>query len=207
MMLALHKLFGVTCHIVTQVIESELIVRSIRDIGMVGLPAFFRIRLVSVNTIHCKSVELEDRSHPFTVTARQVVVYSNDMNTPFGKGVEEGGKRGDKCFSFTCGHLSDLAFMEYDTSDKLNIIVQHIPGNFIAGSHPPVFPDCTVTFNGDMSFFRGEPAVVHIGRYLKCLVLFKTPRGILYDGKGFRQDLHEYFLKLLIPGFFEGVNA
>ena len=51
-MLALHEVFRVHCHIVTQVVETELIVRTERDVCLISLATLLRIWPVLVNAVH-----------------------------------------------------------------------------------------------------------------------------------------------------------
>ena len=67
-MLALYQVFRADRHIVTQVVETELVVRTERDIRLVSLTASLGVRLVLIDTVYGKPVEHIKRSHPLGVT-------------------------------------------------------------------------------------------------------------------------------------------
>ncbi len=67
-MFTLHQVFWTDSHIVTQVIETEFIIRTESDIGHISSAACIRIGLVFINTVHTQSMELIQWPHPFRVT-------------------------------------------------------------------------------------------------------------------------------------------
>ena len=67
-----------------------------------------------------------DRTHPFRVTAGQVIVDRYDMDAPACQCVQIGGKRGNQSFTFTGTHLGDPALMEDDTANDLHSVVLHV---------------------------------------------------------------------------------
>ena len=56
-------------------------------------------------------------SHPLGVTLGQVVIDRHYVNTAPCKGIQVDRKRGDKCLSFTCLHLCDLALVKHHAAD------------------------------------------------------------------------------------------
>ncbi len=61
------------------------------------------------------------------------------MHAFSGQGIQVNRERCYKGFPFTGAHLRDLTLVEYDTTDKLNIIVHHIPFDKSAPGSPFVF--------------------------------------------------------------------
>src|SRR5674476_516383 len=123
MVLALNKVCRTYRHIVAQVIETKFIVRTECNIRFISFTPFCRIGLMLVYTIDRYTMELVNRTHPFGVTFRQVVIYRYQMNSTSGKCVQKYRKRCNKCFSFTCTHFRNLTTVKYNTPDKLYIIV------------------------------------------------------------------------------------
>jgi len=68
MVLALHKVAHGNGHIVTKVIETELIVCSEGDVACIRLLAGLAVGLMLVDAVHAQSVEHIERSHPLGVT-------------------------------------------------------------------------------------------------------------------------------------------
>ena len=91
MVFALHQLFGVACHIVTQVVETELIVGTIGDVAVVGTATCGRVGFVLVDAVHGEAEELVHCPHPLGVTFGQVVVHGDDVYAFAGEGVQVDG--------------------------------------------------------------------------------------------------------------------
>ncbi len=65
---ALYQVVRADRHIVAQVVETEFVVRTERDVGIVSGTAGVGVRLVLVDTVYRQSVEHIQRAHPFRVT-------------------------------------------------------------------------------------------------------------------------------------------
>jgi hypothetical protein len=145
---ALYQLVGIKYHIVAQVVETELVVRSVGYISPVGFPAFSGVGLVAVDAVDSKTVEIENRFIPFGIPLGQVGVNGYHVNTTAYQGVEIGGEDGNKGFTFTGLHLGDFTLVQNDGAKQLYIVGNHVPFNFIAGHHP-LLPTCLlqVSFN------------------------------------------------------------
>ncbi|CDB09544.1 uncharacterized protein BN744_00881 [Bacteroides sp. CAG:633] len=89
--LALNEIFRTDGHVVTQVVETKFVVGTESDICHISLTACVRVGTMFVDTVYAQSVEHVQRSHPFRVTFRQVVVYSNDMYSVSCQCIEEYG--------------------------------------------------------------------------------------------------------------------
>src|SRR5690606_31558475 len=74
--------------VVPQVIEAELIVRAVSDVGSIRTTATFRMRLVFVDDVDGETVKFEDRRHPLRITLSEVRVDGDEMTAAPGKGVQ-----------------------------------------------------------------------------------------------------------------------
>ena len=123
-MAALHAIIGARHHVVTQVVETEFRVRTIRHIGFVRGNAL-RGRHASLDQAHFHTHETVDAAHPLAVAAGQVVVDGNNVDVFTGKSVQITGKRGDKRFTFAGFHFGNLPFVQSHATNKLHIEVAH----------------------------------------------------------------------------------
>ena len=80
-MFPLNEILLAERHIVTQIVETEFVVRSEGDVASVCLAACIRVRFVFVNAIDAESVEHIERPHPLGVSFGEVVVDSDHMNS------------------------------------------------------------------------------------------------------------------------------
>ena len=127
-----------------------------------------------VDAVYAQAVEHVERSHPLGVTLGQVVVHGYDVYTVTGQGVEEYGEGSHEGLTFTGCHFGNLAFVQYDTTEELYVVVYHVPGNFITACHPMVFVDGLVAFDADKVLGSSQLAVEVIGRYGDFFVLRET---------------------------------
>ena len=56
-------------------------------------------------------------------------------------------KRCYQCFSFTRLHFSNFTFMEYDSTNQLNVVVNHVPRDFFSGCIPLNLPKLSLIAN------------------------------------------------------------
>ncbi len=131
-MAALDHLAQLIFHIVAQIVEAELIVRAVSDVGGIGgaaLGIFFAVHDGADGQPE-KSI---DAPHPFGVAAGEIIVDGDDMDALARERVEIGGERRDKRLAFAGSHLGDGAFMQHHAADELNIemtLAQHAPRGF-----------------------------------------------------------------------------
>ena len=140
MPIPLDAVFGFQRHIVAQVVEPELVVGAIQHVGEVGflagnLPqvlhpvgALFDRGVINESRIvleaaHGKPQVVVDRPHPYRVAAGQVVVDRYHVDAPAGKGIEVHRQRGDQGLAFAGFHLGNLAPVEDNAPDELNVVV------------------------------------------------------------------------------------
>ena len=193
-MLALHEVTRTVCHVVAQVVETELVVRTEGDVCHVCLAAGVGVGLMLVDTVHTQTVELIERSHPLGVTLGQIVVDRHHVYTVSGQGIEEHRKGSHQGLTFTGSHLGNLAFVQHDTTEELYVIVHHVPRDFGTSRHPVVLIDCLVALDAD-KVFCGSQFTVEVGcRHLDFSILGKAACRILHDGESLRQDFVERLL-------------
>ena len=116
-------------HVVTQIVETELVVGTIGDVGIVGMLTFFLFHGLQ-NHSHVKTQELVYFSHPFGVALCQVVVNGNDVHTFPCQRIQIRRHRSHQRFTFTGLHLGNAALMQNDSTDDLNGVrfhAQHSP--------------------------------------------------------------------------------
>ena len=120
----MHALIDGERHIVAKVVETEFVVRAIRDIGSVRLFARFRIhsRYHHANTHVEKRIEL---AHPFRVAFREIIIHRHDVYAGTGQCIQVDRQRGDERLALTGAHFGYLALMEHHPAEHLNIEVAH----------------------------------------------------------------------------------
>ncbi len=125
---ALDELLGVEDErVVAQVVEAELVVRAVGDVGGVGGAARGAVRLVAVDHVDGEAVELEDRRHPLGVAPREVRVDGDDVHAAPGEGVEVDRRDADERLALARLHLGDAALVERDAAEQLHVVGHHVP--------------------------------------------------------------------------------
>ena len=190
-MLALYKVFRADSHIITQIVETEFIVRSESDVCQISLAACVRVGLVTVDAVHAESVEHIKRSHPFGVTFSQIVVHGYYMYAVSGQGIQEYGKRSYKSLTFTGRHFGNFPFVQYYTAKQLYVVVNHVPYRVISTGIPMILPDGFVTFDAHEVFGSRQGAVEICSCNYYFFVFRETFGRFFHDGESYRQ----YFVK------------
>ena len=121
---ALHALADRIHHVVAQVIEAELVVGAVGDVGGVGglLLVVRHARQVAAGG---EPEEAVDAAHPLGVAAGEVVVHRDHMHPTARQRVEVGGQRGDQRLALAGAHLGDLAVVQHHAADELDVEVAH----------------------------------------------------------------------------------
>ena len=112
-------------HVVAQVIEAELVIGAISDIGVVGFAALTVIEIVHDGS-DGESQGAMNAAHPLGVAPGQVIVHGDDVHALAFECVEITGEGGDECFSFARFHFGDPAAMQHHAADKLHVEVPHV---------------------------------------------------------------------------------
>ena len=122
-------------HVVPQVVEPELVVGPVGDVGVVRSPSLGGARLVEIDDVHLKPQELVDHPHPLGVTLGQVGVDRDEVRTTPRQGIQIEGHGGHQGLSLPCGHLRHLTPVKGDPPDELNVVGNHVPGHLLACHH------------------------------------------------------------------------
>ena len=192
-MLALNQVGRTGSHVITQVIETELVVGTEGDISHVCLATSIGVRTVLVDAIYRETIEHIERSHPLRVTLSQVIVDSYDVNTIAGQGIQEYRTGTNEGLTLTSSHLGNLALVQNNTTEELNVVVDHFPLEVIATCCPVIVVDSLVTIDGDevVGWVGCQLTVKVVGCNHSLLVLCETASGILDDAESSRQNLVE----------------
>ena len=122
---ALHVVREVELHVVAQVVEPELVVGAVGDVAGVGDLAFLVVEVV-LDDADRHPEEAVDTAHPLRVAAGQVVVDRDDVDALALERVEIGRERRDERLAFAGLHLGDLAAVQDDAADQLDVEVAHV---------------------------------------------------------------------------------
>ena len=131
---ALYTLLGAGDHVIAQVIETELGVGAVRDVGLVGRALELERHVVLQQTDGHAQV-LVDAAHPLGVALGQIVVDGNDVHALTGDSVEIAGQRGDEGLAFAGLHLGDVTLVQRHGADELYIKVTHAHGALGSFTH------------------------------------------------------------------------
>ena len=109
-------------HVVAQVVEAELVVRAVGDVGRVGGPALRR-RHRGLDQPHVEPEEAVDAAHPLGVALGEVVVDGDDVHALARQRVQVPGKRGDERLALAGLHLGDVALVQRGPAHQLHVEV------------------------------------------------------------------------------------
>ncbi len=148
-----------------------------------------------------RAVEHVERSHPFGVALRQVVVDGDHVHAASGERAQEHGQRGHEGLTFTGGHLGDFALMEDDAADELHVVVHHVPLDFVAAGNPVVAENGFVAFDAyEVAAFGG-----HIAVTLGCCDHYLAVFGMGKACGGFA-ECGEYNRQIFVELIFNGIE-
>ena len=119
---ALHAGLRARDHVVAQVVEAELGVRAVRDLGLVGGDLLVGAHAV-LDEAHVHAQEAVDLAHPLAVAAGQVVVHGDDVHVVAVERVQVAGQRGHERLALAGLHLGDLPVVERHAADELHVEV------------------------------------------------------------------------------------
>ena len=133
-MTTLNTLLGTGDHVVAQVIEAELGVGAVGDVGLIGRALKLERHVVLQQTDGHAQI-LVDAAHPLGVALSQIVVNGNDVHTLAGDGVEVAGQRGDERLALAGLHLGNVALVKRHGTDELHVEVAHAHGALGSFTH------------------------------------------------------------------------
>ena len=119
---ALHAVLEPEREVVAQIVEAELVVGAVGDVGAVGR-ALLVGRLTGFDHAHGEPEEAVDRAHPVRIALRQVLVDRDDVRALARERVQVGGERRDQGLALAGAHLRDLAVMQDHAADQLHVEV------------------------------------------------------------------------------------
>ena len=140
--LALHQLLERETHVVAKVIEAELVVGPVGDVGPVGFLARARPqrrqadvrchvrrvvqkRRLVLDHADGESERLVDGAHPLRVAFGQIVVDGDDVDAPPGQRVQIRRQRRHERLALAGRHLGDCSGVEHHATDQLDVEVPH----------------------------------------------------------------------------------
>ena len=122
MMTALNHLGEIVFHIVAEIVEAELIVGAIGDVGGVGAAAFVVFEAMHDGSGR-QTEEIIDAAHPFGVAAGEIVVDGDDMHALAGERIEVASERRNKRLALASPHFGNRAFVQHHAADQLDVEV------------------------------------------------------------------------------------
>src|SRR5918995_462700 len=117
---ALHELRQRDRHVVAQVVEAELGVRPVRDVGGVGLLAL-RERHLVLDERGAHPELVEDGADPLRVALGQIVVNRHEVDALALERVQVQRLDGDERLALTGLHLGDVALVQGDAAHQLDV--------------------------------------------------------------------------------------
>ena len=121
----LHAILDAELHVVAEVVEAELVVRPVSDVGVVGFLALFVVEVVD-DDADLEAEELIEPPHPLRVAAGQVVVDRDHVDALAFESVQVGRQGGDEGLAFTGFHFGDLAFVKDHAANQLHVEMAHV---------------------------------------------------------------------------------
>ena len=122
MVAALHQIGLLPRHVVAQVVEAELVVGAVGDVGVVLLAALRRL-LVGDDAADVHAEEAVDTTHQLALVARQVVVDRDHVHALAFECVQVARERRDQSLAFTGLHFGDIAPVQGRATHELHIEV------------------------------------------------------------------------------------
>ena len=120
----LNQLLLVNRHVVPEVVEAQLVVGAVGDVGGVGGPALGGGHAGNHQTDGQTHVAV-DLAHPLGLVFCKVVVDGDHMDAPSVQGIQVAGQNGNQRLAFTGLHLGNPALMEHDAADELDRVGAH----------------------------------------------------------------------------------
>ena len=120
---ALRLLLARRRHVVAQVVEPELVVRAVGDVGGVRGP--LRVPVVDLRDDHAdvETEESVDLAHPRRVALGEVVVHRHEVDAVARQRVQIGGQRGDEGLALAGLHLGHPAEVQGRAAHDLHVEV------------------------------------------------------------------------------------
>ena len=122
---ALHHRGELELHVVAKVVETELVIGAVGDVGGIGdLPLGIGQLVLDHADGHAE--EPVHAAHPLGVAARQIVVDGDHVHALAGQRVEIRGQRGHERLALAGFHLGNPPAVQDDAADQLDVKVPHV---------------------------------------------------------------------------------
>ena len=121
---ALDHVLDAVLHVVAEIVEAELVVLPVGHVRVVGHLPLGVVQLV-LDAAHGQAEEPVDLAHPLGVAPGEVVVHRDHVHALARQGVQVGRQRRDEGLALARFHLGDLALVEDDPADELDVEVAH----------------------------------------------------------------------------------
>ena len=135
-MAALHHVVFISHHVVAQIVEAELVVGAVGNVGIISFPAGIAIHALH-DQAHRQAQPAVKLAHPLAVALGKVIVDGDDVDTLAGQCIQIGRQRCHKGLAFTSLHLGDVAPVQGDAAGDLHremLHAQHTPCGLAADS-------------------------------------------------------------------------
>src|ERR1039458_4326857 len=122
---ALDAVFQAELHVVAQIIETELVVGTVGNVGVVAVLAFAVVEVVH-DDADPEAKGAVDLAHPIGVAVGQVIVNRDNVDALAFKRVQVSGQGGDQRLTFAGLHFGDLGLVQHNSADQLYVEVAHV---------------------------------------------------------------------------------
>ena len=133
---ALDTVLDLVGHVVAEVVEAELVVGAVGDVGGVGRSRRCLGGHLREHHADAEAEEVVDPAHPLGVILREVVVDGDDVDALAGESVEVDRQGRDEGLALTGLHLGDVAEVERSAAHQLDVEVplsEHALGGLAHG--------------------------------------------------------------------------
>ena len=103
-MAALHHFVQRVFHIVAQIVEAQLIIRGIGDVGGISILTC-RVIHVVFDAFNPKAQRFMHAAHPVGIALGEIIVHCHHMHWRASQCVKVAWKCGNQCFAFTGFHF------------------------------------------------------------------------------------------------------
>ncbi len=147
-------------------------------------------------------MKFKQHTHPFRVSLCQIVINSYNMNTFTSKCIKIQRQGCNKSFTLTCCHFSNLSLVQNSSTNKLDIIMYHIPLNHIASCHPSIIVISLITNNIHIIFYCRKVFIVITCCNLYLIIFSKTFGRFFNDCKSIWKNFIQNLLSFIVDFLF-----
>ena len=122
---SLHSGGGGHGHVVAQVVEAELVVGAVGDVGCVLLALEGRVSIAWDNQADAQAHPAVELTHVFGIAFGEVVVDRDDVKSFAAQAVQIDGQRRDERLALAGTHLGDPTQVQSEAAHELYVVVTH----------------------------------------------------------------------------------